>query len=427
MFETFRNAFKIPDLRKKMLYTLFVIVLFRIGAAIPVPFLDPTGLKTLMGSSSGTLMNLIDTLTGGAFSRATLFAMSVTPYINASIIIQLLAVAIPALERLMKEGETGRKKVAQITRYTTLGLGLLQGLAYYFYLRNSSVVKYTDGFTGVWVAIVIVGCFTAGATLMMWLGEQVNDNGVGNGISILLFAGIVSRMPSIIQNMVNYFKMGKQYTVLVPVMVVLCIAAIAAICFMNAAERRIPIQYAKRMVGRKMYGGQSTFMPVKVLASGVMPIIFAVSIVSIPQTICMWVPKDSGFYQFFTTWFSSSSAVYAIVYFILIILFNFFYVSIQFNPFQMANDLKKNNGGIPGIRPGKPTADYIQHSLSRVTFIGAIFLGFIAILPIIIAGTTTMQVELGGTTLLILVGVALDTTRQLESQMMMRHYKGFLD
>jgi preprotein translocase subunit SecY len=427
MFETFRNAFKIPDLRKKMLYTLLVIVLFRIGAAIPVPFLDPSKLSSLMGSSSGTLMNLIDTLTGGAFSRATLFAMSVTPYINASIIIQLLTVAIPGLERLMKEGEVGRKKIAQITRYTTLGLALLQGIAYYFYLRNSGVVTYTSGFTGVWAAVVIVITFSAGATLMMWLGEQINDNGVGNGISILLFAGIVSRMPTIISTMVKYWNIGGKYYALVPIVTILCIVAIAAICFMNAAERRIPIQYAKRVVGRKMYGGQSTFMPVKVLASGVMPIIFAVSIVSIPQTICMWVPSTSGFYKFFTTWFSSSSAIYAIVYFLLIIAFNFFYVTIQYNPHEMANNLKKNNGGIPGIRPGKPTSDYIQRSLSRITFIGAIFLGIIAILPIIIAGTAGMSIELGGTTLLIIVGVALDTTRQLESQMMMRHYKGFLD
>lgn len=428
MFETFRNAFKIPDLRKKMLYTLFVIVLFRIGAAIPVPFLDPVGLKNIMTSTSGGLMGLIDTLTGDAFSKASLFAMSVTPYINASIIIQLLAVAIPALERLMKEGEVGRKRVAQITRYTTLGLGLLQGLAYYFFLRNQGVISYTDGFSGVWAAIVIITCFTAGATLMMWLGEQINENGVGNGISILLFAGIVSRMPKIISDMGRYWQIGiTKYYILVPVIAILTVVAIAAVCFMNSAERRIPIQYAKRMVGRKLYGGQSTFMPVKVLASGVMPIIFAVSIVSIPQTICMWVSPTSGFYQFFTKWFSSSGPVYAIVYFFLIIVFNFFYVGIQYNPFEMANNLKKNNGGIPGIRPGKPTSDYIKHCLSRVTFIGAIFLGIIAILPIIIAQATTMQIELGGTTLLILVGVALDTTRQLESQMMMRHYKGFLD
>jgi preprotein translocase subunit SecY len=428
MFETFRNAFRIHDLRKKMLYTLFVIVLFRIGCAIPVPFLDPARLKTLMGNSSSTMMSLIDTLTGGAFSRATLFAMSVTPYINASIIIQLLAVAVPALEKMMKEGDTGRKKLAQVTRYTTLVLGLIQGVVYYFYLRNSGVVNYTEGFSGVWAAIIIVATFTAGATLMMWLGEQINDNGVGNGISILLFAGIVSRFPVIVTQMSQYWSLHTiKYYILVPVVAVLCIVVIAAIVFMNAAERRISIQYAKRVVGRKMYGGQSSFMPVKVLASGVMPIIFAVSIVSIPQLIVQWLPTTNGFSQFFSKYFSSGSWVYAIVYFFLILAFNFFYVTIQYNPHEMANNLKKNNGGIPGIRPGKPTSDYISRSLSRITFIGAIFLGVIAIAPIALTATTGMQIQLAGTTLLIVVGVALDTTRQLESQMMMRHYKGFLD
>lgn len=427
MFETVRNAFKLPDLRKKMLYTLFVIVLFRIGSAIPVPFLDPDALSELMNSTSGTLMSFIDTLTGGAFSRATLFAMSVTPYINASIIIQLLTVAIPGLERLMKEGEVGRKKLAQITRYTTLGLGLLQGLVYYFYLRNYQVITYKTGFAGVWAAIVIIATFTAGATLMMWLGEQINDNGVGNGISVLLFAGIVSRVPVMISNLAASFRIGGKNVVLVPLVAVLSIVIIAAIVFMNAAERRIPIQYAKRVVGRKMYGGQSTFMPIRVLASGVMPIIFAVSIVTIPQMICMWIPSTTWFYKFFTKYFSSTSAIYSIVYFLLIIAFNFFYITIQYNPHEMANNLKKNNGGIPGIRPGKPTSDYIQRCISRITFIGAIFLGIIAIAPIIFSGATGLQLEFGGTSILIIVGVALDTARQLESQMMMRHYKGFLE
>ncbi|MEG6571421.1 preprotein translocase subunit SecY [[Clostridium] cellulosi] len=427
MFETFRNALKIPDLRKKMLYTLLVIIAFRIGAAIPVPFLDLAKLKTVMQGSSNTLMGLLDTLTGGALSRATLFAMSVTPYINASIIIQLLAVAIPPLERLMKEGEVGRRKVAQITRYTTLGLGLLQGFAYYFYLRTSGVLVYDSGFAGVWAAIVIVASFTAGATLMMWLGERINDNGVGNGISILLFAGIISRGPAIAGTMQRYWTLGGKYYVLVPVVAILCIVVIAAIVFMNAAERRIPVQYAKRVVGRKMYGGQSTFIPIKVIMSGVMPIIFAVSIVSLPQMITMWTPPNSWWYKFYTTWLSSTSAIYAISYFILIILFNFFYVSIQYNPHEMANNLKKNNGGIPGIRPGKPTSDYIQRCLSRISFIGAIFLGIVAIAPIILATTAGMDISLGGTTLLIIVGVALDTAKQLESQMMMRHYKGFLE
>lgn len=301
MFQTFRNAFKIPELRKKMLYTLLVIVIFRIGSAIPVPFLNPTALKTLMGNSSGSMMGYINTLTGGAFSKATLFAMSVTPYINASIIIQLLAVAIPSLERLMKEGEVGRKKVAQITRYTTLGLGLLQGTIYFIYLKNSGVTLFNSGFAGVWSAIVDITLFTAGATLMMWLGEQINDNGIGNGISILLFAGIVSRGPAIFTSVQQYWVLGGKYFVLVPLIFIIVIAIIGAIVFMNAAERRIPVQYAKRVVGRKMYGGQSSFIPIKVTMSGVMPIIFAVSIVTIPTTIVQFLSPNSFFYKFFNT------------------------------------------------------------------------------------------------------------------------------
>lgn len=427
MFETFRNAFKMPDLRKKILYTLLIIVIFRIGSAIPVPFLNVSALNNLMSNNSGTLMGYIDTLTGGAFSRATLFALSVTPYINASIIIQLLTVAIPSLERLMKEGDVGRKKIAQITRYTTLFLGLLQGVVYYIYLRNNGVIKYTSAFAGIWAAIVIVAVFTAGSMLMMWLGEQVNENGIGNGISVLLFAGIVSRGPVIVDSIKKYWSIGGSYYVLVPIVAVLCIVVIGAIVFMNAAERRIPVQYAKRVVGRKMYGGQSSFIPIKVTMSGVMPIIFAVSIVTIPSTIAMWLPTTSWWYKFFNRYFSYNSAIYAIVYFLLIIAFNFFYVSIQYNPHEIANNLKKNNGGIPGIRPGKPTSDYIAKCLWRISFIGAIFLGLIAILPIILAGVASMNLSLGGTTLLIVVGVALDTSRQLESQMMMRHYKGFLE
>lgn len=427
MFETFRNAFKIPDLRKKMLYTLLVIVIFRIGSAIPVPFLNPTQLSKLMNANSGTLMSYINTLTGGAFSRATLFAMSVTPYINASIIIQLLSVAIPYLEKLMKEGEVGRKKVAQITRYTTLGLGLVQGLVYYIYLRNQGVTLFTTGFAGIWSAIVDVTVFTAGATLMMWLGEQINDNGIGNGISVLLFAGIVSRGPAIFTSVEQYWSLGVKYYVLVPLMFILVIAVIAAIVFMNSAERRIPVQYAKRVVGRKMYGGQSSFIPIKVTMSGVMPIIFAMSIVTVPTTVAQFMPQTSWWYIVCNRYFSYNSALYAIIYFLLIIAFNFFYVQIQYNPHEMANNLKKNNGGIPGIRPGRPTSDYIQRCLSRITFIGALFLGLIAIFPILIAGLSGINIALGGTTLLIVVGVALDTSRQLESQMMMRHYKGFLE
>lgn len=425
MFKTFSNAFKVPDLRRKMLYTLLIIVIFRVGCAIPVPFLDPSQLSTLMTGNSGNLMGYIDALTGGAFSRATLFAMSVTPYINASIIIQLLTVAIPALERLQKEGDVGRKQLTQITRYTTIGLGLLQGLIYYIYLRNNNVLVYTKGFAGVWAAIVIITVFSAGTALMMWLGEQINDKGVGNGISILLFAGIVSRGPAIVNAIRKYLTLGSRYYVLVPIVVLLVVLVIVSIVFMTEAERRIPVMYAKRVVGRKMYGGQNSYIPIKVTMSGVMPIIFASSIVSLPSLIAMYLPQNSQWYKILS-WFSYRSAVYAIVYFLLIIGFNYFYVSIQYNPHEIANELKKSNGGIPGIRPGKPTSDYIQHTLSKITLIGALFLGLIAIIPIAVAALFQMDLSLSGTTLLILVGVAIDTARQLESQMMMRHYKGFL-
>lgn len=425
MFETLRNAWKIPDLRRRILFTIFIIFIFRVGSAITVPFLDPKALKTLMANGN-TLMGYIDMLTGGAFSRATIFSMSVTPYINSSIIIQLLGVAIPALERLTKEGEVGRKRLAQITRYTTVILGLLQGLFYYIYLRNSGVLLYSTGFAGVWSAVTIIACFIAGTALMMWLGEQINDRGIGNGISILLFAGIVARGPAIVRSAVSYWKLGSQYHVLVPLVAILAVAVVVAIVFMNEAERRIPVQYAKRVVGRKMYGGQSSFIPIKVTMSGVMPIIFASSIVSIPSMIGQFVSTKSWWYKVLN-FFSYNSAVYAIIYFILIIGFNFFYVTIQYNPIEISNNLKKNNGGIPGIRPGKPTSDYIQRVLSRVTLIGAIFLAIIAVLPIALNAGANMNIALGGTTILIVVGVAVETARQLESMMMMRHYKGFLE
>jgi len=427
MFQTIRNAWKIPDLRRKLLFTLFIIMVFRIGSAITVPFLNAGALSKLMtaNNGAGSLMGYIDILTGGAFSKATIFSMSVTPYINASIIIQLLGVAIPALEKLSKEGDTGRKKIAQITRYTTIGLGLMQGFFYYLYLRNSGVLLYSSGLEGIWAAITIVVEFVAGTALMMWLGEQINDKGIGNGISVLLFAGIVSRGPVVGNAIAKYF-IELHYYWQVSLIIILALGIIAAIVFMNDAERRIPVQYAKRVVGRKMYGGQSSFIPIKVTMSGVMPIIFASSIVSIPSLMGGFMPTTSTVYKVFT-WFGYNSALYAVVYFILIILFNFFYVTIQYNPNEISNNLKKNNGGIPGIRPGKPTSDFIKRCLSRITLIGALFLGLIAVFPILLARVTGMNISLGGTTVLILVGVALETSRQLESQMMMRHYKGFLE
>ena len=443
MFKTMQNAWKIPDLRKKILFTLLVIIVFRIGANMPAPFLNMEALAGLMGfvtdSSSANAFAYLNTLSGGAFAQATLFAMSVTPYINSSIIMQLLTVAIPPLERMAKEGEEGRKKIGAITRYVAVVLGLVQGLAYYLYLRGSSyegtpIVTYTEGAAGVFTAIVIVLVFTAGTAMMMWLGEQINQKGIGNGISILLFAGIVARLPDTVNILVKALGAAwespdsfGQYYFFVPLFVIIFLAIIWVIVFMNDAERRIPVQYAKRVVGRKMYGGQSTHLPIKVNMSGVMPIIFASSILTIPSTIQLFV-TPTGFWKTVLDALSTTGWVYALIYFLLILMFAYFYVAIQYNPIEMANNLRQNNGTNPGIRPGKPTSDYIQKILSKITLIGALFLAVIALLPIAFSAFTGMHnLMMGGTSVIILVGVALDTMKQMESQMMMRHYKGFLD
>lgn len=438
MFKTIRNAWGIPDLRKKILFTLFIIVIFRIGSVIPVPFLDITALNSLMGnlSENGGMLAYLDTMSGGAFSNATLFAMSVTPYINSSIIIQLLTVAIPALERLSKEGEEGRKKIGKITRYVTVLLGLIQGGAYYWWLSASKIVTYTDGFYGVFAAATIILTFTAGTALMMWLGEQINQKGIGNGISIILFAGIVARIPYMFTGLYNFFMLGvngqTQYLILVPLYVIISLVIVWLIVFMNEAERRIPIQYAKRVVGRKMYGGQSSHLPIKVGLSGVMPIIFASSILSIPSTIEFFIDSKNitGFWRSFFDAFSMGGWLYIALEFLLILGFAYFYVAIQYNPVEMANNLRQNNGTIPGIRPGKPTVDFIAKVLSKITLIGALFLAIIALVPLLyskLTGLNTSSLMMGGTSVIILVGVALETLKQLESQMMMRHYKGFLD
>ncbi len=437
MFNTIKNAWGIPDLRRKMLYTLLIIVVFRFGSVVPVPFLDASALSTLMSEAGqNTALGYINMLTGGAFSYASLFAMGITPYINSSIIMQLLTIAIPPLERLSKEGEEGRKKIATITRYVTVVLGLIQGIAYYFWLRNNSIVKYTDGFIGVFVAVVIVLCFTAGTALIMWMGEQINDKGIGNGISIILFAGIVARLPVTFGQVWQYFALGMEspstngaFLILAPLFIILFLVVIWVIVFMNEAERRIPVQYAKKVVGRKMYGGQSSFLPVKVAMSGVMPVIFASSILSIPQFINFFVkPEEGSFWAGFFAAFEQTGWVYMLLYFLLIIIFAYFYMSIQYNPLEMANNLRQSNGTIPGIRPGKPTADFIGKILSKVTLIGALFLAFVALVPILYTNITGMRgLSLGGTSVIIIVGVALETVKQMESQMMMRHYKGFLD
>ena len=387
MLKTIRNAWSIPDLRKKLLFTLMIIIVFRIGSVFPVPFLDMSALATAMnGMNEGnTMLAYLNTLSGGAFANATLFAMGVTPYINSSIIMQLLTVAIPPLERMAKEGEAGRRKIGTITRYVTVGLGLVQGGAYWYYLHRSGVTVYTEGFSLVFSAIVIILVFTAGTALMMWLGEQINTNGIGNGISILLFAGIVAQLPYTLSMLGQFLKHAgegsTQFYFLVPLWIVIFVAIVWVITFMQDSERRIPIQYAKRVVGRKMYGGQSSHLPIKVALGGVLPIIFASSILSIPGTINLFAKGKDGFWGAFFNAFDTSGWLYNVLYFILIIMFAYFYTTIQYNPIEMANNLKSNNGTIPGIRPGAPTADYIRNILSRITLIGALFLAVIALVP----------------------------------------------
>ena len=455
MFKVIRNAWCIPDLRRKILFTLLIIIVFRIGSVIPVPFLDSNVLSAVMAPAtdvmdgSSNMIAYLNTLSGGAFSNATLFAMGITPYINSSIIIQLLCVAIPALERLTKEGEAGRRKIGTITRYVTVALGLIQGTAYFFYLKNTvcttegdyygqHITVYNEGFPMVFAGIVIVLVFTAGTALMMWLGEQINKYGIGNGISILLFAGIIARLPVTVRDLGMFWSLGfgggeagvaqPKYFVFVILWIVLFLAIIWLITFMQDAERRIPIQYAKRVVGRKMYGGQSSFLPIKVALGGVLPIIFASSILSIPSTINLFLNVKEGFWAAFFNAFNSNNWLYIVLYFILILLFAYFYTTIQYNPVEMANNLKSNNGTVPGIRPGAPTANYIKNILSRITLIGALFLSVIALVPLIYGAATQMgRLSMGGTSIIIIVGVALETVKQLESQMMMRHYKGFLD
>ncbi len=438
MIQTLINAWKVADLRKKILYTAFIILVFRIGAAIPVPFVEISG-GLITDVNANNFMTYLSMMTGDAFNYGTLFAMSITPYINASIIIQLLTVAIPALEKLAKEGEEGRKKLSSITRYTSVALALMQSTAYFFYIRSRDYLttdangaKYT-GFWAVFQALAIILCYTAGSTFIMWLGEQINEKGIGNGISIILFAGIVSRMPTTIYGLYTYLDKGGAYFAIVPIAAISLILMVAFIVWMDNAERRIPVQYAKRVVGRKMYGGQNTHMPIKVNMCGVLPIIFASSILSLPPTIQMFVNvKEGGFWEGFFKIFESTHWAYGIMYFVLIIFFAYFYAAIQYNPIEMANNIRKNSGAIPGIRPGKPTSDYITKVLSRLTLVGALLLSVVALYPILFSQITgafkhQVSLSLGGTSVIILVGVALETVKQLESQMMMRHYKGFLD
>ena len=426
MLQTLRNAWKIEELRKKILFTLVIILLYRLGNAIPVPDVNIALLNAYFAQQQSTILGLLDVMSGGAFSNATIFALSIQPYINASIIIQLLCIAIPALERLSKEGgEEGRKKIASITRYATVAIGLLQGFAYYMLIKNNNMLN-ADA-QGIWSAIVIILTFTSGSALIMWLGEQITEFGIGNGISMILFASIISRLPTSLITTVRNIAAGNLQWWLALLMLIGAVAMIVLIVFVNDAERRIPVQYAKRVVGRKMYGGQSTHLPMKVNMSGVMPIIFAQSIASVPATIVAFTGKTDGWVN---TWFSNNSIPYAIIYFLLIIFFAYFYSTIQFNPVEVANNLKKNGGYIPGFRPGKPTSEFIQKVLNKITLFGAIYLGIIAIVPILIShfsnAAALTGLSLGGTSIIIVVGVALETVRALEAQMLMRNYKGFL-
>ena len=449
MFQTLRKAWGVPEIRKKILYTLLMIILFRFGSAVTVPFLNPEVVKAWMetNAKNGGFLDYMNTITGGAMSQATVFSLSITPFINASIIMQLLTYALPPLERMRDEGEEGRKKIDKITAVVAMVLAVFMSYAYYLTLKRmtnvedkdknviGNALKYMSGGQGVFAAFVIIACFVAGALIVVWMGNRVSDKGIGNGISMLLFAGIAARFPTdaalLITLTKNSIKNGQngKYLWITIAYYLFIIAEIAFIVYMNEAERRIPIQYAKRVVGRKQYGGQKTHIPIKVIMSGVMPIIFAMSFMSLPSAISMIKEPTVGtFYYKFVNFFSTRSWSYAIIYFLLIIAFNYFYVSIQYNPVEIANNLRQSNGGIPGIRPGKPTSDYIQRVLNKISLVGAIFLGFIAVIPIFIsmADDQLRTLSMGGTTILIAVSVALETTRTLESHLMMRHHKGFL-
>ena len=424
MFKTLRNAFSLPELRKKI---LFIIVLYRIGAAIPIPYINASMMDTIKGLGNGSILQYMSILSGTAFSRATLFALSISPYINASIIIQLLCTAIPALENMAKE-EDGRNKITQITRYVTVGLALITAYGYYMMLRNYGLIINKSVFS----AIVIIACYTAGSCLIMWLGEKINENGIGNGISIILFVNIVSSIPSVFGMLISYFKSGIGGIITAIVTIIIAVFMVVFIIYMTNSERRLPIQYAKRVVGRKMYGGQSSTLPLKLNMAGVMPIIFANSILALPSTIAMFfpTPKEGTFWYGFQRLFSYTSWLYAVVFMVLIVFFSYFYIAISFNPIEVSNNLKKNGGFIPGIRPGKPTADYITKVLNKVTLMGAFFLGVIAVLPLaanIISGNRISGIAFAGTSIIIVVGVALETAREIEAQMTMRHYKGFLE
>ena len=422
MFKTLRDAWGIPELRKKLMFTVVILLIYRFCSAIPVPFVDTNSIATAMESVlQTTILGLYDMMSGSALSQASILALGIQPYINASIIIQLLTVAIPALERMAKdEGEEGKKKINNITRYTTVGLGLLLGFAYYTMVKSYGLIPGAN----FWVGVVVVLSFTAGSSFVMWMGEQITEHGIGNGISMILFANIVAGLPSIVSRLTGIAWWAAL------IVVVGLAALVVFIIFINDAERRISVQYAKRVVGRKVYGGQSTNLPIKVAMSGVMPVIFAQSICSVPATVCafMGINAQSGNWWYDNLW-SPTSWVYTVVYGLMIFFFSWFYSQIQYDPVEIANNLKKNGGFIPGFRPGKPTAEFIKKVIGKIVIFGAVYLAIVALLPIIAGNTIegASNLAIGGTSIIIVVGVALETVKALEAQMLMRHYKGFLD
>ena len=425
MFQTIRNAWKVEEIRRKILFTLFIILIYRIGNSVPVPFVNVHLLEGYFDTLSNTVLGLYNVMSGSAFAQATIFALSIQPYINASIIIQLLCIAIPALERLSKEGgEEGKRKIQNITRYSTVAIALIQGIGYFFLIKNNGFLVED---AGVWAGIVIVASFCAGSSLLMWLGEQISEFGIGNGISMILFVSIVSRFPTSLINAISNISGNNWWVYLL--MLIGIVALIVLIVVVTNAERRIPVQYSKRVVGRKMYGGQSTHLPIKVNMSGVLPVIFAQTIASLPATIAAFVPKwqDGWFIKFFNT----DGIPYMVLYFLLILFFSYFYSTIQFNPIEVANNLKKNGGFIPGFRAGRPTAEFITKVLNKITLFGAIYLAVIALCPLLVSFFSETAkysgVSLGGTSIIIVVGVAIETVKALESQLLMRHYKGFLE
>ncbi|RQD70195.1 MAG: preprotein translocase subunit SecY [Tindallia sp. MSAO_Bac2] len=423
MLETLRNAWKIPDLRKKMTFTMLMLMIFRLGAVIPVPGVNIDYVRNIVENAG--LLSMFDMFSGGAFGNMTIFALSITPYITASIIMQLLTIAIPALEELSKEGEEGRKKIAQYIRYGTVILAFIQATGISVGLFRGALIQ-RDTFS----IIVVILTLTAGTAFLMWLGEQITEHGIGNGISLLIFAGIVSGIPDGLYRTFMLTSQGEIHVISLVIFAVVALIIVAGVVAIQEGQRRIPVQYAKRVVGRKMYGGQSTHIPLKVNQAGVIPVIFAMSILAFPQTIAFFVGETSGFARFVERWFSPAGSpgvyVYAVLTATLIIFFTYFYTAVTFNPVEIASNMKKNGGFIPGIRPGKPTSDYLGKVLNRITLAGAVFLAFIAMMPMIILNLTGMPVAFGGTALLIVVGVALETVKQIESQMMMRHYQGFL-